>query len=124
MINVNELRIGNLVFIDYTESYYARVLELPDLRVEKSKNDKPLVSNSIVYPIPLAPEWLERCGYLKDSIDGKYYKQGSGLPPIYFIYNGYYYMDGLPLNGNKIKHLHQLQNLYFALTGEELNVKL
>ena len=25
---------------------------------------------------------------------------------------------------NEIKSLHQLQNLYFALTGEELNIKL
>ena len=27
------------------------------------------------------------------------------------------------LNGNKLKYVHQLQNLYFALTGEELTYK-
>jgi hypothetical protein len=26
-------------------------------------------------------------------------------------------------NGTRLPHLHQLQNLYFALTGEELDVK-
>jgi hypothetical protein len=33
-------------------------------------------------------------------------------------------MDGLPLGVKSIEHLHQLQNLYFDLTGKELKIEL
>ena len=67
-------------------------------------------------PIPLTEEWL-----LKFGFEWKIQHQG--------FYNGRFkidekYKEGYRLyfGGEKIdvKHVHQLQNLYFALTGEEL----
>lgn len=67
-------------------------------------------------PIPLTEDWLERFGFRK-SHRGKF--EHDNLP--YDIYGG----TGLYMHGVKpeIKHVHQLQNLYFALTGEELTLK-
>ena len=75
-----------------------------------------------IEPIPLTPEILEKCGFAKTNMaDGykRYTKQGVSidLPYFEFVYN-----DG---DSNvEIKHLHQLQNLVHALTGEELEVTL
>ena len=38
------------------------------------------------------------------------------------IYFNRWQIRGL-INGHKIKYVHQLQNLYFALTGKELEMK-
>jgi hypothetical protein len=77
-------------------------------------------------PIPLTAELLEKCGFEKDGI----YPDGKS-----FVFNGKYYLTGTwfkvhtscgtfkVLNEN-IEYLHQLQNLIFALTGKELEIKL
>ena len=60
-------------------------------------------------PIPLATEWLERFGFKKSREDG------------------WVWMLDLPKNDatyhSNCKYVHQLQNLYAALTGKELTVK-
>ena len=74
-------------------------------------------------PIPLTEEWLVKFGF---KIEGKtwgntnYSKDFSG---IWLQDRGELYKCTIS-NGNKhieIRYVHQLQNLYFALTGEELN---
>jgi hypothetical protein len=79
-------------------------------------------------PIELTEEILLKCeGYFKNEFGvGVMYEPDYG--------NAFYLMkDGsiqdchydTPIsNYRHIKHLHQLQNLYFALTGEELKITL
>lgn len=72
--------------------------------------------------IPITPEWLERCGFG----DGVLY-----LNQIMTSIRGankdteVRYCDA---NGNSVsryyQYLHQLQNLYYILTGEELSIKI
>lgn len=128
MINVTELRVGNIVL--YTQDND----ELPVLKIDGDSKTICLdlllglnmdVNEQDIQPIPLTPEWLERCGFEKVTkgiglsvLDG-YVKISSlftGMPLTLDI-------DGnrMPLHG--IKYLHQLQNLYFALTDEELQIK-
>jgi hypothetical protein len=71
-----------------------------------------------VKPIPLTEEWLLKFGFEYSDLNGD-----SGLwkiPPfqIYGKYNQFLYDYRLDVN-----YVHQLQNLYFALTGEELTIK-
>jgi hypothetical protein len=74
-------------------------------------------------PIPLTPEILEKCGFLAgaDHMKGQWvFVNGASLFP-----DGQYftYLDQRrPLS--TVKYLHQLQNLYYRLTGQELEVKL
>lgn len=70
-------------------------------------------------PIPLTGEWLERFGFFKD---GEYwYRRPAKIPPIYWVNSKPLY--GINLGSPSLgmfSYVHQLQNLYFALTGEEL----
>jgi hypothetical protein len=56
----------------------------------------------------------------------------EGDPPIYYLPNKEFQIDyetfqplytGLPIGIYKIKYVHQLQNLYYSLTCEELTIK-
>jgi hypothetical protein len=114
MIAANELRIGNWYVNQWGE--YLQV----DADLFGSDN-----LESYPIPIPLTPEILEKCGFEKDN-SSKYggYLIGIGEGEKIRIVNdesiGWHY----PLNGYRrpiTNYLHQLQNLYFALTGEELN---
>lgn len=72
-------------------------------------------------PEPLTEEWLKKFGfeYEPGSIDvwwvGSFGIDAAG--------KSYHYTCGEYIHGIGIKHVHQLQNLYFALTGEELILK-
>lgn len=74
----------------------------------------------ILNPIPLTEEILLKCG---SCLDRAYYI----LTPVEMRYS--YKRKEFCVFFNTeviccIKYLHQLQNLYFALTGKELEVKL
>lgn len=77
-------------------------------------------------PIPLSPEILEKCGFVQDSDDEATWMvlRTTKFDFIEGDRNGFceVYMDFD--DGLRVQYLHQLQNLYFALTGQELNIKL
>jgi len=105
----NELRIGNWVQFKYTETPVR--ITLGDF--VREYKDEHLDDYE---PIQLSEEWLERFGWVK-SKDRNYFWHDSNLS-LWFNDNGLF----IESVGGKlyIKHLHQLQNLYHALTGEEL----
>lgn len=89
------------------------------LEVEKP-NTEALFS---VTPIPLTEEWLLKTGFKKD---GSKYLHGGGGRKSLIIWEGLYVFFFSDFSGHdsiKITHVHQLQNLYFALTGKELTIK-
>lgn len=90
-----------------------------------------------INPIPITPEILEKCGF--EASDEKNYLRHPSIPVmIEFFYNGDFVSPIMLSRGinsssedkyqlcfsQQCRHLHQLQNLYFALTGEELTVNL
>ena len=104
----NELRIGNWIQFRYTETPVR--ITLGDF--VREYNDEHLEDYE---PIPLTEEWLLKFGFEYSDLNGD-----SGLwkiPPfqIYGKYNQFIYDYRLDVN-----YVHQLQNLYFALTYEEL----
>lgn len=74
-------------------------------------------------PIPLTAEWLEKFGFLKEEISEQFV---LGRIEICETDDGGGYSlcedDGYILIGKPFQYVHQLQNLYFALTGEELTI--
>lgn len=74
------------------------------------------------FPIPLTEEWLEKFGFEYD-IETKSYSILTHLEKHDYLfevsnkYQQYFQPDFI---GIDIKYVHQLQNLYFALTNEEL----
>jgi len=85
-------------------------------------------------PIPLTEEWLLKFGFeLKDKINMGFIKQ-INFPHMknYLYVNSKYYTTALwdeisqkefLIMLNPCQYVHQLQNLYFALTNEELTIK-
>jgi len=65
-------------------------------------------------PIPLTEEWLLKFGLYKDWIPS------INSPWIFNIHDDSKSNFAFKRGGIKIEYVHQLQNLYFALTGEEL----
>ena len=77
-------------------------------------------------PIPLTEEVLLDCGF--EFIDGfMTLKMDNESGAIFVFYHGnilrLFCRSGFMLSHNSLKHVHQLQNLYFALTGQELEFK-
>lgn len=108
-MKVSELRIGNWLIYspDETWSEVIEVLE-SDFHYSVYKDFE---------PIPLTEEWLKRFGFEKDATDWWYIGESIGLKR----YNDETFKAYVP--NVDVKHVHQLQNLYFALTGEELELK-
>ena len=143
MIKPEELRIGNLVtlsekgcndiIIDFgselPKSYFEDKIKYLGVRSISDEVelcgygfDLDCYNYSDLVPIPLTEEILLKCGFEK-------YNKLSGHDG--YLFNGYFiHKDGsFTVLGSslvlcKIKHLHHLQNLYFALTGQEITIKL
>lgn len=117
MINPSEIKLWNYIKIDGVET------EL-DYHVmgKLFKNSNADLLNKLE-GIPITPELLEKCGFKKEQneIDTKSNKNVEGR----WIHDDYLEWPGLLYLPNfKIKYLHQLQNLYYSLTGKELEIKL
>lgn len=109
-VKAEELRIGNLVFAE---------VGLPNLEEHAIiPQDIIDISNglSIAYPIPLKDEWYSKLGFF--CFDGVEMKGGVTHSPL----NGWFYKSQKFAEPRGVQHVHQLQNIYFALTGEELTV--
>lgn len=125
MIEPRELRIGNLI------AYNGRpdqVIHLTNQHIETFVGpEEPLLADSDSWsPIPLTTEWLERFGFekYKDYDEGELMRHGKVLLTKKFALrysdtnDDWYYSTAIVL-----QYVHQLQNLYFALTGTELDLK-
>lgn len=106
-MKAEELRIGNWVDC-YGEHLQVEILEEGcDLAGIK--------------PIPLTPEILEKAGF--ELFPWGWVKRASNDFGIRLNVKSFSY----EVSGNnpvKLQHLHQLQNLFFILCEEELNVQL
>lgn len=120
MIKANELRLGNLVIDKVTNTIG------PVVMIDPRDND-------IYEGIPLTPEILEKAGFEKHVSHS-------------FVggFSVHYQKDNFALEFNNekqlefkvcqrganalvianLEYLHQLQNLYFTLTGTELTIEL
>ncbi len=79
-----------------------------------------------IEPIPLTEQWLSDFGFknslgINNHTNGFWSKDGLGIEIGYFIQDKFYEFE---FNGiiTELKHVHQLQNLYYALTGTELTL--
>lgn len=70
--------------------------------------------------IPLTEEIILKCGFEFEKIVGWYIKDGI---EIFFNKKGRYFKGNYPIKIH-IRYVHQLQNIFYALTGQELEVKI
>jgi hypothetical protein len=120
-MKANELRIGNIVLRK----------EFLHSNLENCRFDKIVVTHNDINachiynrhfePIPLTEEWLLKFGFEK-TMSWTYAKNLVGnLKLVYYLGEKGWSIGFKPYSDfPNLKYVHQLQNLYFALTGEEL----
>jgi hypothetical protein len=118
-----ELRIGNyLNYLMVDGKYHPQKIN--------SGSDIDGLNDFQPIPIPLTPEILEKCGFEYDSIEWPSAKvwvlKSVPLQDKYICAlqqktgPSFWYR---PAN-LKVQYIHQLQNLFYSLTGEELSIDL
>lgn len=146
MIDAKDLRIGNWVNREYWNPHPTEpsieldaclIYSIQSDRVSVRINDKKIIARiptEKIQPIPLTPEILEKCGFYVDIHYGVFNISIyiEGFNPFTFrlrkgisgLMDGEYwvFISG-GLIPEKIKYLHDLQNLYYAVTKKELEYK-
>ena len=74
-------------------------------------------------PIPLNTNWLLKLGFKYNNYEELYQKDIFDIDIIDDVYC-HFYMNEYGDWYKNIEYVHELQNLYFALTGNELIIEL
>ena len=119
MLEARELRLGNTIecYLGAPISESMEIIVKATTLVNFDKYPK-----TSYHPIPLTEEWLDKFGFIHNGMwwdsSQEYFELDTFKDSYVMGINSCEYNHGI-----EIKHVHQLQNLYFALTGEELKIK-
>jgi hypothetical protein len=118
-MNIKELRIGNLLL-----DHLGRILKVAGIKddyiyCELSNGEKLKYNIKTFKPINLTEEFLLKFGF--DVVYGWDDYRGFIKDEVE-IECDYNYKEFTNFINKKIKYIHQIQNLYFSLTGNELTL--
>ena len=132
-MKASELRIGNLVGLSlkaFPDNFF-RVIEVSENSGKYSSNwikprprdETHFYDIDIMEAIPLNEKTIAILGFFR--FNNAYVLKKPGKDPRVFHFSVFDHGDGLLKYNSaeiapELKYVHQLQNLYFALTGEEL----
>jgi hypothetical protein len=129
MIDPKELRIGNFIFDnDDRTTIITAIFEDGDYFDSISQITRTELSLQDARPIALSPAILHKFGFnmLKGRNGNEFYSIHTGYIEFQWECFGegvLIALDMETINLGNCMYLHQLQNLYFALTGKELTIK-
>lgn len=93
------------------------------IKPKQHRKNQTWVSLEKIQPIPLSEEVLLKCGAILHGIE--YIIKASALPIKIRFHSGIAYCEtGNIYLGDRIKYLHELQNLIYALCGREMESEL
>ena len=130
-MEANELRIGNMLHFPFTNenievlgiNAHEENFKIINSISFKKESNLYCEKISVLKAIPLTEEWLLKFGFKEDETYVSeenpyedYIKDEVRISMPYFSFN---YGDGGIM---EFKYVHQLQNLYLALTGTELTL--
>jgi len=124
MIQPNELRIGNNIFngviVAVNEDHFI-------FNDGYSNWSSKRFNSEVLAPIPITPEILERLGFVQNQTHKRYWHiekfRYNTTKMLLDIDTGHRNGEGIGWMCVKIQYLHQLQNLFYALTNKELTFK-
>lgn len=125
-MKAEELRIGNYLLNDNCIVRVEHIMFSDYCLVKTKQNNSITARYELIKPIPLTEEWLLKFGFVKNKISNEWHfgefsiwkLSPSDPSKSKIILNLMFDIDN-----PEIKSVHQLQNIYFALTGEELTIK-
>jgi len=140
MIKVNELRLDNFVVVNKggycNDNTVQKVTSISKKGINSwsDMGSSGFVKEEDMTHIQLTEEWLLKFGFEKDNDFGNWHLSAyeifsSGNRDFVaatkedFVYWYNHSSDDYYSSVIKINTVHQLQNLYFALTGQELELK-
>jgi len=118
MIKANELRLGNWVFDPEGEMSTVNAIGKTNYSLDNFYHGH----IDDIKPIPLTEDILLKCGF---EFDGLSYIKEYGEEYFFYVsYDGESFVISADDSdiGKPFYYLHQLQNLYWCLCGEELLV--
>jgi hypothetical protein len=129
-MNKRDLRVGNLVEIltankkiNLPTGQFGTIEEIREEKVKiKLRNESSNVVHvfnrkyDTIKPIKLTHDWMLKLGF--DEIDNGRYKYWNFDFIFYFYVNGLLESDDLPMFIH-YEYVHEIQNLYYDLTGDE-----
>jgi hypothetical protein len=153
MIKACELRLHNFILKDGRTVEVMAIMGEDNLSLlDRFQGIATYRNDGHLQPIPLTEEWLLKLGFFR-YVRAPDYIEAEENHPLDFAYprdlEGWIVYDapgmtigcakgqysfvriganydestGLHIIGRPIEYIHQLQNLYFAITGEELTIK-
>jgi hypothetical protein len=131
MLKANEIRLGNKVYYNTGEAIEIDTIDYLDIKIAVEDNDAFNLSRK---PIPITEDILLKIGFTKeyDYRFFKYFNYGTreDWDKIYCDTQNIDLEQCIDGEIRKVFYndngcfLHQLQNLYFSITNEELTINL
>jgi hypothetical protein len=123
-MKVNELRIGNWYLS--TKFQTPVICEMGDMYeiYMRADGSTEYTVDDVFQPIPLTEEWLLKFGlelHLHEGLFWDEYTHPKTFDSITRHKKDHSFAYDFEDGAVELKYVHQLQNLYFALNGEELN---
>lgn len=130
MIKENDLRLNNLVMVNYKTDLLSKVTWIQEGSINVVFDRQPDLINGIVcsandlIPIPLTEKILLSCGFKERKSVFGYWIYEKEFKTIKMSVEEvdlglcYFYIGNTHIS--QTKSVHELQNLYFCITGEEL----
>lgn len=115
-MKASELRIGNYVY-DTLGKVNKIDLEAITYIVKELHNQ--------VKPIPLTEEWLLKFGFVKSKVSSQFDKEKLTIQianELEYHKKGRVYFNSWAILESQPKYVHELQNIFFSLTSEELTI--
>lgn len=126
MVQPSEVRVGNLLEAHLTGEYVTvDWLVIKHLEGGNIQNGFDPKVGPVYKPIPLNEWWLDKLGFNKGTANAGTmicFKKSKYTIAEWDIGEWRMWIATVDIY-KKIKHVHELQNLYFALTGSELELK-
>lgn len=127
MIKATELRIGNTLYFliknenggKVTGRLISNLTGAQICKISEMENVSDFWES-----IPITPEILEKAGFIKTDVQGEYINCHRGILHVCFDRIGLISYRIGDMNFTTVHYVHQLQNLFFFLTGEELEINL
>lgn len=132
-----ELRLGNFIYKESEYEFENGINQIISVLEFECVSTRPLnchvkhhnVNISNLKPIPLTEEWLLKFGFSREvkvgsemGTDGVEFRVYHFDVLTFNTNHGWWYKVQR-INDTPLEYVHQLQNLYFALKGEELTLK-
>lgn len=121
-MDIRDLRIGNWIIYSETNEYVEVIEVMQSGLTVKFKSETTWIEIDYFEPIPLTEEILLKCGFVKNlNIDYRFHHTKIDITIDMDDY-------GLQISDTwefgSIRYIHELQNLYYALTKTEIIINL